>query len=136
MQRITLLRQFWLVPYWLVFVGISVWAGRSPGYVRHPELAPYPVFGVVSVSAFLGICCAVLHFVLRPRTFSKPWKRLLVAFCLTMVLTLVTLSTAATDLPGIAYVPLLFALITTLGLFSTMLGLAIRSVSSGKGVEL
>jgi hypothetical protein len=108
--------------YWFLFAVLSVFAANSPGYVRHPELAPYPWRALFAMVASLALLVAAFYAVLLPPRFRTSYWRLPLA--LVLGVTMVTLGelTFATDMPGLNYIPFLFSLLTMLFLLVISIG--------------
>ena len=106
--------RYFLTLYWLFFAALAVYLGQYPGYVLHPELAPYPWEGVLITCIALAIAVAILYAILRPGTFDRSWGRLAIALFYAGLLLLFGAVTFVTDMPGYYYVPAYFAAMTTL----------------------
>jgi len=104
----------WYVLYWLGFVLVALDWGRHPGFVRDPELQPYPWLAVLVVSAILALFTAWLRAVMRPFTAGRAWVRWVSVVVFVVVLLYLVPWLIVTDGPGVAYVLPLFALVTLL----------------------
>jgi len=100
--------------YWLVFAVFSVFAARSPGYVRHPELAPFPWLGLVIVWLILAVLVTAFYFILKPASIHRSSLRLGVAFTLSLAMVIGSILTMVTDMPGLYYMPHYFSALTFL----------------------
>ena len=101
-----------LVLYWLAFVWLGIERAHNPGYVMHPETVPYPVRDVVVVSVFLGLLVAALGLFLRMPTSWNRWARVAFRAAYVLLLVFLLMMGMVTDMPGIVYVPPIFALAT------------------------
>lgn len=123
---VSLARRFGLPLYWLGFAAYTLLAARHPGLVRSRAPRPYPWEGVLDTWGVLAGATAILHAILRPRTFRRSWGRLLGALVYAGGLTLLAVVTYATDMPGSVYVPGRYAAVTVLGL--VVLAIVLRTV--------
>jgi hypothetical protein len=123
--RARLLRLALLPSWWLLFAVLTFRAGKEPGFVMHPEQTPYPWRAVVLVCLLLAVEVVGLHWIVRPDS-ERPWRRLGLATALFGALSLVSLLTLVTDMPGYYYVPGNFHILTFAGLITTV---AARSVA-------
>jgi hypothetical protein len=108
------IRRYGLIAYWLVFVLLTLHAGRNRGFVRNRETVPYPWEDVFETCALIGVETAVLYVILRPPTFRRSWRRVLAALLYASILIVISKPAAMFDLPGYLYVPRTFALTTFL----------------------
>ena len=111
----------WYVLYWLAFVAVALDSGRNPGFVRHPELQPYPWLAVLVVSVILALFTAWLGAVLRPHPTGPAWVRWVNTVVFVIVLLVLVPWLVVTDGPGFAYILPFFALVT---LFVLVVGVA------------
>jgi hypothetical protein len=102
--------------YWLFFAVLAVFAARNPGFVGHPELVPYPWLGLVVTWAILAVLVAIFYFILKPAFVRGSTSRLRAAFALSLVMTIASILTMVTDMPGLYYLPHYFSLLTFLSL--------------------
>ena len=98
--------------YWLLFAVLSFFEARSPGYVRNPEMAPYPWGGLFFILALLALLVAAFYAVLLPPRFRQSYWRLPLALALCAALLAASIITTGTDLPGLSYMPGIFAFLT------------------------
>jgi len=84
--------------------------GQYPG-LENLSRWHYPVWGVVAVSALIGIFIGILYLILRPATYRRSWGRLFAAIAYSGVLVALGIATLVTDMPGHAYVPAMFAIV-------------------------
>lgn len=85
---------------------------KNPGFVLHPESAPYPWLGVFEIWGILAIFTVILYAILRPATFDNSWKRLAGAVAFVALLLAFCIATFVTDMPGLFYVPTWYAMTT------------------------
>ena len=111
---IFLVRRYGWIAYWLVFVVYTLSAARNPGFVRNPESVPYPWRAALLTCVLLGLETAALNATLRPLSATHSWRRVAGASGLALVLALLSLSTAFSDMPGYYYAPGLFALVNVI----------------------
>ena len=123
MNKTSPLYKIGFMVYWLLFAMLTVYLGQFPGYVQHPETAPYPWLAVILVCLFLAILLAAFYFLLLPPLFRFSWWRLPASLALGAALLAASLFTFVTDMPGYYYVPHYFS-------FFTVLFLLVVSVSS------
>jgi hypothetical protein len=107
-----LIRRYGLAFYWFIFALFTLSAARGRPLMLHPEEWRYPWGAVVVVWAFLALLVGALHVILRPASYRNSWGRLLVAVAYSAVLIALGIASLGTDLPGYAYVPALFAVVT------------------------
>ena len=123
-----LARRYSLAVYWLAFAALTVDWGQHPGFVAHPELAPYPWNGVAVTLGVLAVEVAILYAILRPVTFHRSWGRLGFALLYAGILLVVSAFTFVTDLPGYYYAPAIFSAATMLGLILLTLVLGLSAL--------
>ena len=111
-----LIRRYGLTAYWIIFVLLTLHAGRNRGMVRSRETVPYPWEDVFETCALIGVETAVLYVFLRPPTFRRSWRRVLAALVLTAGLVAVEESNWTFDRAGYHYVNWTLAHLTLLGL--------------------
>ena len=99
----------WLV-YWFAFAAFTVDAGRYPGFVAHPETAPYPWGAVLFTCALLGAQTAALNATLRRVATTPSWSRVAAASGLALLFAIASTVTFSTDMPGYYYALPMFAL--------------------------
>lgn len=104
--------------YWLLFAVIAAFAARSPGYVHHPESVHYPWLGLVLMWAILAGLVAAFHLILRPVLVGSSPARLIAAVALSLAMSVASVLTMVTDMPGLFYVPQWFSLLTCLFLLT------------------
>jgi hypothetical protein len=107
--------RYCLIVYWAFFVVLALRQAEYPGLMLEPERWRYPWAAVPVVAVLLAALVAGLHVILRPATYHRSWGRLLGAVAYSAVLVALASFTVATDLPGIAYVPAYFAVVTFAG---------------------
>lgn len=100
--------------YWLFFAVLAVFAARNPGFVGRPELVPYPWFDLVVTWDILAILVAIFYFILKPAFVRGSASRLWAAFALSLVMSIASILTMITDMPGLYYLPRYFSLLTFL----------------------
>jgi len=103
-----LLRRYGLLLVWLAFGVLTANAARNPGFVAHPETAPYPWRAALATWAILGLESAVFYLIARSR------RRLRFAFALAALLFVGDCFTIVTDMPGYYYMPCFYQLALTL----------------------
>jgi hypothetical protein len=103
-------RRYGWIAYWLAFASYTVGAARSPGFIAHPEAAPYPWVAALLMCALLGAETAALNAVLHPLSPTRSWMRVAAASGLALVFAAFGVVTMVTDMPGYYYAPGLFAL--------------------------
>lgn len=103
-------RRFGWIAYWLVLASYTLAAARNPGFVRNPDLVPYPWKAALVTCLFLGLQTAALNATLRPLRATRSWRRVATASGLALLFAALSLVTTVTDMPGYYYVPGLFAL--------------------------
>ena len=111
-----MIRRYGLTAYWIIFVLLTLHAGRNRRMVRNRETVPYPWEDVFETCALIGVETAVLYVILRPPTFRRSWRRVLAALLYASILIVINKPPALFDLAGYVYVPETFALITFLAL--------------------
>ncbi|AVP96801.1 hypothetical protein C7S18_06120 [Ahniella affigens] len=120
--------------YWLLFAVLAVFAAQSPGFVRHPELAPYPLRGLFIMWVILAALVAAFYFILRPALGGGSSARLSAGLALSVAMVTASFFTMVTDMPGLYYVPHYFSLVTflVLGVVSAVrVGRRLRRKASG-----
>lgn len=100
--------------YWLFFAVLAVFAARNPGFVGRPELVPYPWFDLVVTWDILAILVAIFYFILKPAFVRGSASRLWAALALSLVMSIASILTMITDMPGLYYLPRYFSLLTFL----------------------
>jgi hypothetical protein len=120
--------KFAFAAYWLFFAVLSVFAAQNPGYVRHPELAPYPWLFLFAMVAFLALLVVVFYVVLLPPRFRSSYWRLPVALGLGVAMFVASVLTFVTDMPGLFYMPHLFSLITMIFLLAISASTAVGAL--------
>ena len=111
----SLLKQFWLVLYWLAFACLAAEWAQSPGLILHSlPMPPYPWAGVVVTWVILAIEVWIFHVIFyRPAGKTRPlWTRLRNALLYAFGLCVFAFLTTVTDMPGYFYVNGYFALIS------------------------
>ena len=109
--------------YWLLFVGLAILGGRSPGPFRDPATIPYPFAGVAVVSLLVGVLLALLYIIFQPTNPNRSTRRVLATFAYVSVLAVPAL-VPLYDAPGHFYVPQAFALFTFLLMLIWLLAVA------------
>ena len=104
------IRTYSFLAYWIVWCLVTMHQGQYPG-LENLSRWHYPVWGVISVSALIGILIGILYLILRPATYHGSWGRLFTAIASSGVLVTLGIVTLVTDMPGHAYVPAMFAIV-------------------------
>ena|SRR5689334_7486308 len=107
-----LVRRYGLFGYWIVFAALTLYEAQFPGYVLHPEQAPYPWLAILCVWALLAVLVSVLHVILRPKTFQYQWSRVVRVVVFATILLGLAIVSFVTDMPGWYYVPFYFSFVT------------------------
>lgn len=105
-------KHLWLLVYWLAFVWLAIDAGHHPGFVASSEAVSYPIKDVVVLCLILALLVVLLRLVLQPPSAWRPWARVTLRSGYVLLLLVQLPLGLATDMPGIAYVPMKFALLT------------------------
>jgi len=106
-------RRYGLLGYWTVFAVWTLRAGQQPGLVPPGVVISYPWWGVLWTWMILAVEVAIFYAILRPRTFSGSLGRLGIAVLFSLCLAIWEVMFIDTDMPGFAYMPGTFALVTT-----------------------
>lgn len=108
----SVLRRYGLVGYWAVFAVWTLRAGEQPGLTPPGVVISYPWWGVEWTWIILAVDVSILYAILRPRTFQGSLWRLSAALLFAFCLASWEVMSVATDMPGFAYMPAIFSLIT------------------------
>ena len=101
-------RYGWVI-YWSAFAVFTLNAARYPGFVPHPETAPYPWVGALVTCALLAAQCAALNATLRPVATTRSWRRVVTASGLALLFGVLSTTMFSSDMPGYYDAPVLFA---------------------------
>jgi hypothetical protein len=112
MQIITYARHYGFAVYWVVFAGYTAYLAQFPGLMLHPERWTYPWRSVLFIWALLAVLIGLLYLILRPVTYRRSWGRLVSALIYAGAMLAAGIFTVVTDMPGHAYVPAIFGLVT------------------------
>jgi hypothetical protein len=104
------IRTYGFLAYWIVWCLVTMRQGQYPG-LENLSRWHYPVWGVISVSALIGIFIGILYLILRPATYHRSWRRLFAAIAYSGALVALGIVTLVADMPGHAYVPAMFAIV-------------------------
>lgn len=85
------------------------------------------VWGLLAVFVF------VLHLILQKN--PRPWRRIGIALLYSFALLALFVLSSATDLPGLAYVPLWFSLVTFLGVCASLIALVVKCLLERKNTS-
>lgn len=107
-------KHIFLLIYWLAFVWLAIGAGHSPGFIMHPEAAPYPTPGVMVLCMILAVLVVLLSLVMHPPANWRPRVRFALRGVYVLLLLVMLALGMGTDMEGIVYVPAKFALVTLL----------------------
>ena len=102
--------------WWLLWVWQAILGGYVHGFLPSdidPNSLPYPWFEVSWVSGWMGIEAAILYAILRPATFGWSIVRAVSGFITFAAFASCHFGMFTTDQPGYAYVPSIYALVTT-----------------------
>jgi hypothetical protein len=83
--KMDMLNKYWIPGLWLLSVPLYWWAGTdTDSYAiavlrTHPS---YPVRGVLTFIVITTVESLILYAIIRPRTYSRSWKRSLAALLL------------------------------------------------------
>jgi len=127
-------RKYGLIFYWAAFAGFAAYAATKPGYMPTSLRALYPYAypwrGLFMMWGLLAVFVWILYWIIQKN--PRPWRRICVAFLYSLTLLVVCFLSLATDLPGLAYVPLLFSLVTFIGVCASLIALAIQCLARRK----
>ena len=110
---VDIIRRYGFLGYWAVFAIWTLRAGQQPGLVPPGVVISYPWLGVLMTWTILGVEVCILYAILRPRTSQGSLRRLGAALLFSFCLAVWEVMSIATDMPGFAYMPATFALVTT-----------------------
>jgi len=102
--------------YWLLFAVLAIFAAQNPGYVIHPERAPFPWLYLFITFGILAIFVIAYYFILKPAGGSS-FVRVAIALILSIAMLTACVLTLYTDMDGLYYMPFYFSLLTFLVLF-------------------
>ena len=130
-------RHYWLVLYWAGFALLVFEGGRNPGFIRHPELATYPLWRLVAETVVLAVLTMWLKRLLY-RPSAQRAIRWAESMAFAVILILLASPMLVTDQPGDEYAVAYFAAATLVLFLVQLIGRVnrarVHSSSSGAAV--